>query len=559
MTLPRTAAAACRRPIPHPSSPAHRWSSRPSARTRRRRSSAAGWCSSRSCSAGDGSSSPTARKTQLDAGDLRWILPAIAGVVILAAVIGFFSWYFTRFIIDDEELRIETGAIFKKSKKIPFERLQSVDIIQPLAARIFGLAELRLEAGAGDSTTKLRYLSRSKASRLRDYLLTRAHGQSASIRDLDQGAPASALTDLGSTDRPLVRVPPQRLIVGFLLSSEWLISLVIMVVVLVVTAQFGVVKFALGGLDPAGHRRGDHDQPPGDRDVQLHPGRVAPRASDHPRPDQPDQPVGADQPDPGREDHPIRCCGSRSAATGSTSTSSATAQSSSEDNDSSATSVLLPVATAEEAALALSRVLPGFDLDQVELHPSPRRARWVRWFDFWTLRYGWNDRVVITEHGWLSQVRDVVPHAKTQSVRIEQGPLQRAPAAGRRALRHPEGPGQRGRPGARRRGRPGSWPISQLDRARAAREAARQQRPVDDLDDDRRARAPCWPRSASAVISCSGPAARARSSRSTTNGCSGSTGAGTRRRSRPPTSSARSTSLAARRHRHRGADDPRGR
>ena len=36
-----------------------------------------------------------------------------------------------------------------------------------------------------------------------------------------------------------------------------------------------------------------------------------------------------------------------------------------------------------------------------------------------------DDQVVITEHGWLSPVRDVVPHAKTQSVRLEQGPLQR--------------------------------------------------------------------------------------------------------------------------------------
>ena len=82
---------------------------------------------------------------------------------MLAAVTGFVAWYFTRFVIDDEELRIETGWVFKKSTKIPFERLQSVDIIQPLVARVFGLAELRLDAG--NSSTKLRYLSRSKASR----------------------------------------------------------------------------------------------------------------------------------------------------------------------------------------------------------------------------------------------------------------------------------------------------------------------------------------------------------------------------------------------------------
>src|SRR5215207_9964078 len=107
---------------------------------------------------------------------LNWVLPVVALAVLFAGFAGFISWYFTRFVIDEEELRVETGAIFKSSKKVPFERLQSVDIIQPLAARLFGLAELRLEAGAGDSAIKLRYLRRTKAASLREYLLTRAHG-----------------------------------------------------------------------------------------------------------------------------------------------------------------------------------------------------------------------------------------------------------------------------------------------------------------------------------------------------------------------------------------------
>ena len=115
------------------------------------------------------------------------------------------TWYFTRFVIDNEELRVETGALFKTSKKIPFERLQSVDIIQPMAARIFGLVELRLEAGAGDSTVKLRYLKRTKADQLRDYLLTRAHGEQASVDGSDGRFAASALTDLSRNDRPLVK------------------------------------------------------------------------------------------------------------------------------------------------------------------------------------------------------------------------------------------------------------------------------------------------------------------------------------------------------------------
>ena len=115
----------------------------------------------------------------------------VVGVVLLAALAGFVSWYFTRFVIDDEELRIESGAVFKSSKKVPFERLQSVDIVQPFAARLFGLAELRMEVGAGDSVIKLHYLTRAEADRLRDYLLARAHGQRARIGDA-RGPAASA-------------------------------------------------------------------------------------------------------------------------------------------------------------------------------------------------------------------------------------------------------------------------------------------------------------------------------------------------------------------------------
>ena len=96
-----------------------------------------------------------------------------------------------------------------------------------------------------------------------------------------------------------------------------------------------------------------------------------------------------------------------------------------EDNSSSATSVLLPVADAEQTRAGPEpgpgRRRPG----RRRAAPLAPAARWLRWFDFWTLRYGHDDRVMITEHGWLTHVRNIVPHAKTQSVRLQQGPLQR--------------------------------------------------------------------------------------------------------------------------------------
>ncbi|HEY5820885.1 MAG TPA: PH domain-containing protein [Propionibacteriaceae bacterium] len=415
---------------------------------------------------------PDGENDGLDYTDLRWVLPAIGGVVVLAAVAGFASWYFTRFVIDDDELRIETGAVFKNSKKIPFERLQSVDIIQPLAARIFGLVELRLEAGAGDSTVKLRYLKRAKASQLRDYLLTRAHGQHASISDLGDTAAASALTDLGSSDVPLVKVSSQRLLISFLLSTELIISAATMIIILIVTTSLDVTVFALGGLIPLLFGA-----------FSLVSRRLISMFNF----------TLAESPRGLRVTRGLTNLTSQSVPVnriqGVKTTQSflwkrmgwyridvdilGYATSDSESNDSAATSVLLPVATAEEVALALDRVLPGFDLASIERHPSPRQARWVRWFDFWTLRYGWNERAVITEHGWLNHVVDVVPHAKTQSVRIEQGPLQRRLGLADVHFDTPKGPvraiAQELDVTVAR-----ELALSQLDRARAARAADRE-------------------------------------------------------------------------------------
>jgi putative membrane protein len=417
---------------------------------------------------------------QLDTGGLTWILPILGIVVILAAITGFFAWYFTRFVIDDEELRIETGVIFKKSTKIPFERLQSVDIIQPLVARIFGLAELRLDAG--NSSTKLRYLNRGKASRLRDYLLTRAHGQQASIRDLDQQAAASIFTDLGVTDQPLVQVSPQRLIVSFLISSEWLIPAAITIIIVVATAAFDMVPLALGALIPLLigmvsliWRRviGMFNFTLAESPRGLRITRGLTNLTSQSVPINRIQGVKVSQPmlwrlfSWYRMDVDILGYG----------------QGDSEDNESNASSVLLPVATLDEVELTIGRALPGFNLDAIELHPSPKRARWVRWFDFWTLRYGWDDRTLITEHGWFTHDRDIVPHAKTQSVRIEQGPLQRRLRLADVHVHTPRGPvnavaHQLDEQTAR------ELALSQLDRARAARLAERQRRAVEQVRTD---------------------------------------------------------------------------
>lgn len=414
---------------------------------------------------------PDGRGDRFNAGDLLSALPFVGALVLLAAGGGFVSWYFTRFVIDDDELRLETGAVFKSSKRVAFERLQSVDVIQPLAARMFGLAELRIEVGAGDSTLRLRYLTRAHAARLREYLLARAHGSGHRVDDADLAQPASAFTDLGAADTPLVKVSVPRLVVSFLFSTEWLVTAGLLVVGLVVTGIYDVMAYALPGLLPLligavsviGRRVfAMYGFTLSESARGLRVTRGLTNLSSQSVPVNRIQGVKTSQPLLWRPFGWYRVDVDIVGYAGGDS----------ENNDSAASSVLLPVADAAEVALAVGLVLPGFALESIELHAVPRRARVVRWFDWWTLRYGWNDRALVTEAGWLTHVRDVLPHAKTQSVRIEQGPLQRRLRLADVHVDTPRGPvnvvaHQLDAAVAR------ELVLSQLDRARAARRADR--------------------------------------------------------------------------------------
>jgi len=86
---------------------------------------------------------------------------------------------------------------------------------------------------------------------------------------------------------------------------------------------------------------------------------------------------------------------------------------------------LLPVGERAEVAYVLARVLPGLDLSRIQMHPAPERAKWLRPIGWRFLAYGVDGQVMVTTRGWVSRRTSIVLHHKTQSVRLEQGPLQR--------------------------------------------------------------------------------------------------------------------------------------
>jgi putative membrane protein len=95
-------------------------------------------------------------------------------------------------------------------------------------------------------------------------------------------------------------------------------------------------------------------------------------------------------------------------------------------NETYTENVLLPVAPWPVALAIVARVWPGVDLQAIPTIPAPERSRRRAWIQWRQLAVGWDDQVFITRGGRITERWDVVPHARTQSVRVTQGPWQRS-------------------------------------------------------------------------------------------------------------------------------------
>ena len=133
--------------------------------------------------------------------EMSWLLIGIAASIPLGAAYGYLAWRSTHYRVDAEALRLETGVLSKRSRRVRLDRLQAVDVVRPLVARVLGLAELRLEvAGGSSSEAPLAYLSEENAQRLRAELLARAAGLH---HETPEAPEAAGPADRG--DRPVGR------------------------------------------------------------------------------------------------------------------------------------------------------------------------------------------------------------------------------------------------------------------------------------------------------------------------------------------------------------------
>ncbi|HET9654242.1 MAG TPA: PH domain-containing protein [Kineosporiaceae bacterium] len=360
------------------------------------------------------------------------VLPAVGGVglaVLLVVVMAWLSWRVTRYRVTQDALELHHGVISRRQRRARLDRLQAVDVVQPLVARVVGLAKLSVEvAGGQDSKIELAYLTFDQAQQLRNHLLARAAG----VRYDTVHAPEAP-------EHQMLQVPVDRLIGSLVLSGPTLLLTVTALGLAGATGWLrspapvaGTVPLLLGlgsllwqrfargfgftaATSPDGlrlrHGLLEH------RTQTVPPGRVqAVRMR---------QPLLWRRPDWWRVEVNVAGYGRGG------------------DERRETESVLLPVGHREEAMAVVAFVLPDLTVaapDDARTVVSaamsgsgtgngfvtcPRPARWLDPLAWRRNGFRVTEEALIIRRGWLHRQVDFVPHARTQSCGVRQGWLQR--------------------------------------------------------------------------------------------------------------------------------------
>ncbi|MFF4566130.1 PH domain-containing protein [Streptomyces sp. NPDC001435] len=348
---------------------------------------------------------PNQAQEQLTRLTTTMLLAGLAVLVPVAALYGFMSWWFTHFSVTDSELRIRTGLLFRRTAHIRLERIQAVDVTQPLLARVAGVAKLRIDVVGADKKDELAFLGEDEARALRAELLARAAGF----------APETAREVGEAPARELMRLPARELAISLVLTGATWGSLVAALVVppvlwlathsVVTVLATGLPLLGAAGASSVGRFVAEYDWTVGDSPDGL---RI-----DHGLLDRTHETVPPGRVQTVRIVEPLlwRRRGWVRVEL---------------DVAGSSNSVLVPVAPRAVAESVVARVLPGVTVPPLRsLTRPPRRAG--RCVPLWWRGYGITvtDTVFAARHGLLRRRLSLVPHAKVQSVRLTQGPWER--------------------------------------------------------------------------------------------------------------------------------------
>jgi putative membrane protein len=403
-------------------------------------------------------------------GAFGWVLLGIA--VFLVVLIGLFylSWRMHEFRVTGEIVEVRSGVLFRNHRKARLDRIQGINITRPLIPRLFGTAKLEIAQAGNDANVQLAYLGAKASDDLRQRILSLASGArdepeetATGRRYSSDGVVSDRVYEFLSPELDadavhatrIVKVKPGRLIASMLLSGTTVVILALVAAIIVSIALTGEY-FLLVTLFPAVIGSGGYYVRKFSKSLQytiadtrdgirigfglvsttnetLPPGRI--------------HAVSVAQPLLWRPFGwwDVRINRATNAGNGASS-------------NQQVSSIVLPVGTAADVRQVLEIILPalvgsavvGPEASKDRLREgsaeavsvvddsltttgdaggfvhSPRRGRWLRPLSARRNGYRFVEGAVLLRLGavWRSLV--VVPLPRVQSVRVEQGPLERA-------------------------------------------------------------------------------------------------------------------------------------
>jgi putative membrane protein len=353
-------------------------------------------------------------------GFVGWLV-TVAIILVLGIAVTGVSWAVTGYEVVGRELRIHEGLLWRRSRAIPLERVQAIDVVRPVLARLVGLAELRIEVIGGAKTeAPLAYLSLDDAARLRARLLALAGAKATP----GPAAPGEATAEPEApAERRIHAVNNRDVVIGQLLNpSLWLVPFGLVVTVLpyaddpkssfiavasLLTAVVGVVQLPVRRTLAEWDFRISADV----TGLRLRHGLLDTRSQTIPP--RRVQAVELRWPFVWRLKGWLHA---RIDVAGYGQGGTAGVRS----------GTLLPVTDLDTARRVVAEVLDGVDFTRLPLRAAPARARWFAPLAWPNVGFGMTDTVVAARDGWLRTQLVVVPLARIQSVRVVQGPVQRA-------------------------------------------------------------------------------------------------------------------------------------
>jgi putative membrane protein len=148
----------------------------------------------------------TARTTETGLQLIAMVLFVPFALVAVARMLVF------RYRIDEEELVIRSGLIFKSVRHVPYKRVHNIDAVQNVLHRVLGVSEVRIEtAGGTEPEAAIQVLSRAAFEELRQHVLARR----APAVPEGEGAAAASMPVADTT--VILRLDPREILLsGFI-------------------------------------------------------------------------------------------------------------------------------------------------------------------------------------------------------------------------------------------------------------------------------------------------------------------------------------------------------